>query len=135
MVKAAQFEWGFDVPVQAMWRVMADTARFNEAAGFPRHQIEEIPQADGSMRFVAHARLGPFPLSWDDHPQNWVENRWFRHLREFRNGPIKSLCATLLEEETVLQLGWRCEEIVVYESHLRGRDPVYKPLETFSLGR
>lgn len=94
MVKTAQFEWDFDVPVQAMWRVLADTARFNEAAGFPRHQIEEITQADGSVQFVAHTRFGPFPLSWDDYPQNWVENRWFRHLREFRNGPIKSLCAT-----------------------------------------
>ena len=64
-----------------------------------------------------------------------TEERPFRpHLTLSRIRPPVDV-SELLEEETVLQLGWRCEEIVVYESHLGGRDPVYKPLETFSLGR
>ena len=88
------FNWDFDVPVQSMWSVLADTAKFNEAAGFPKHNIEEIPQPDGSVHFIARGKVGPFSLEWDDYPQNWVDKRWFRHLREFRSGPIKSLCAT-----------------------------------------
>ena len=93
-LKSTSFEWDFDVPVEAMWSVLADTARFNEAAGFPKHDIEEIPQSDGSVRFIAHSRLGLLSLEWEDYPQNWIHNRWFRHLREFKTGPIKTLCAT-----------------------------------------
>ena len=93
-IRSTSFEWNFDVPVEPMWRVLADTARFNEAAGFPRHDIEEIPQPDGSVRFIARCKIGPLSLQWDDYPQNWVHNRWFRHVREFKSGPVKSLCAT-----------------------------------------
>jgi len=93
-IRSTSFEWNFDVPVEPMWRVLADTARFNEAAGFPRHDIEEVPQPDGSVRFFARGKIGPFSLQWEDFPQNWVSNRWFRHIREFKTGPVKSLCAT-----------------------------------------
>lgn len=37
----------------------------------------------------------------------------------------------LLEEE--LDLSWRCESVVVYQSHLGGGPPRYEPLETFHL--
>lgn len=95
-VKKQTFVWNLDVPAEQLWWVLADTARFNEAAGFPKHDIEEIPQTDGSVEFVARAKIGPFTLVWDEEPQNWVENRWFRHRRCFRNGPISALCATLV---------------------------------------
>ena len=42
--------WHFKSPPAAIWPLLADTARFNEAAGLPRHRITEIPQADGSVR-------------------------------------------------------------------------------------
>ncbi len=92
--RSVTFGWQFAVPVDRIWSVLADTARFNEAAGFPAHEIEEIPQPDGSVNFVAHANLGPLTITWDDEPQNWVANRWFRHCRRFRNGPFNYLCAT-----------------------------------------
>ncbi|MDH3691474.1 MAG: DUF5939 domain-containing protein, partial [Gammaproteobacteria bacterium] len=89
------FVWHLDVTVEPLWVVLADTARFNEAMGFPKHEVEEIVQPDGSVQFVARARLGPFSLVWDEEPQNWVDNKWFRHCRHFRNGPLRMLCATL----------------------------------------
>ncbi len=92
--RSVTFGWQFAVPVDRIWSVLADTARFNEAAGFPGHEIEEIPQPDGSVNFVAHAKLGPLTMTWDDEPQNWVANRWFRHCGRFRNGPFNYLCAT-----------------------------------------
>lgn len=94
MVSKTIFNWDFDVPAHAIWKVLADTASFSEAAGFPKHNIEEIPQPDGSVHFIARGKVGPFSLEWDDYPQNWIDKRWFRHLREFRSGSIKSLCAT-----------------------------------------
>lgn len=89
------FTWRFDSPASAVWPALADTARFNEAAGLPKHAIEERPQPDGSVRFFAQARMGPFRLAWEDVPAEWVEGEWLRHLRLFSAGPLASLCATL----------------------------------------
>jgi len=87
--------WRFDTPPETIWSVLADTARFNEAAGLPNHQVEETPRPDGSVEYVARARKGPFDLVWEEKPVNWVWGRWFEHCRVFRKGPIASLCATL----------------------------------------
>ena len=38
------FEWRFDQPPEALWPALGDTARFNEAAGIPKHTIEEALQ-------------------------------------------------------------------------------------------
>ena len=94
-VKRRTFVWNFDSPVEAIWPVLADTARFNEAAKVPKHHIDEIAQADGSVRYMARAQKGPFKLEWEDKPVNWVANRWFRHCRYFQSGPLKFLCASL----------------------------------------
>ncbi len=93
------FEWRFDAPPEALWPALGDTARFNEAAGIPKHTIEEALQDDGRVRFFARAHKGPLglpiPLAWEEIPVEWVEHRWFRHCREFSKGPIRMLCATL----------------------------------------
>ncbi len=73
---------------------MADTARFNEAAGLPKHAIIETPLPDGSVDYTAKARKGPFTLEWREHPVNWVYEKWFEHRRTFLKGPLKSICAT-----------------------------------------
>ena len=82
-VKSRTFTWRFDSPVRKIWPVLADSARFNEAAELPKHEIEEIPRDDGSVRYIGRARVGPFALEWDDGPANWVDGQWFRHCRTF----------------------------------------------------
>jgi class 3 adenylate cyclase len=87
-------EWRFDgVAPAAIWSSLADTARFNEAASLPRHSVIEEPQPDGSVRYYGEAKMGPVRLRWEDHPVNWVSNRWFEHVREFSTGPLSSLVA------------------------------------------
>jgi class 3 adenylate cyclase len=86
--------WHFDAPPDEIWPIMADTARFNEAAALPKHEIEEIPQADGSVLYLGRLKRGPFTLQWREKPVNWVHAQWFEHCREFGNGPFRSLCAT-----------------------------------------
>jgi class 3 adenylate cyclase len=93
--KSRTWTWHFDAPVDAVWPVMADTARFNEAAKLPRHQIEEIAQPDGSVVYIAGARKGPFKLEWREKPVNWVFEQWFEHCRYFTRGPLAFLCATM----------------------------------------
>ena len=69
------FEWRFAQPREALWPALADTARFNEAAGLPKHQIEEVRQPDGSNRFFAKARKGLFNLAWEEIPVEWVDGQ------------------------------------------------------------
>ena len=87
--------WHFDSPVAAIWPVLSDTARFNEAAKLPKHDITEVPQSDDSVRFYGRARMGPFALEWEEKPVNWVEHKWFEHRRNFSSGPLEFLCAQL----------------------------------------
>lgn len=87
------WHWVFNKPAEAVWRVFADTARFNEAAGFPPHTITEVPQADGSVRYFAEAALNSYRLAWEEVPTNWIEYRWFTHERRFSKGPFTNVTA------------------------------------------
>ncbi len=92
------WEWTFEHPPAAMWPLLADTARFNEAARLPKHQITEIAQPDGSVHYFGAARIGLFDIRWQEQPVNWVSEQWFEHTRLFRNGPLKVLIAELRME-------------------------------------
>jgi len=94
MPRRRSWVWHFERPPAEIWPIMADTARFNEAAALPKHDIEEIPQADGAVLYLGRLKRGPFTLVWREKPVNWIDGQWFEHCREFRNGPFKSLCAT-----------------------------------------
>ena len=85
--------WSFDSPPEAVWPLLADTARFNEAAKLPKQEIEERAREDGSVLYLARACQGPFALEWREKPVNWISNRWFEHCRYFSKGPLASLCA------------------------------------------
>ena len=93
VARRRSWTWRFDQPAAAIWPVLADTARFNEAARLPKHAIEEVPQADGSVRFFGRLRKGPIRLEWEERPTNWVSERWLEHCRYFSRGPLVSLCA------------------------------------------
>ena len=92
------WEWTFQHPPAAIWPLLADTARFNEAARLPKHQITEIAQPDGSVHYFGAARIGLFDIRWQEQPVNWVSEQWFEHTRLFRNGPLKVLSAELRME-------------------------------------
>jgi class 3 adenylate cyclase len=93
------FERRFKAPRAKVWEVIADTARYNEFVGLPKHEIREEEQPDGSMRFFGTAKIGPVTIAWEDIPQEWVHGQWFRHLRIFTKGPLKSLKAVVRFED------------------------------------
>lgn len=93
--KRRRFVYDYKAPIEHIWAAMADTARYNEAAELPRHEVTEERLDHGNMRFLAHAKMGPFELKWEDRPCNWVRNQWFEHVRYFSNGPIGHLSAHL----------------------------------------
>jgi len=94
-VARRSWTWRFDVPPARVWRVLADTARFNEAAELPKYPVEETPQPDGSVRYCGATRIGLLQVAWEELPVNWVDERWFRHCRDFSRGPLQRLCASL----------------------------------------
>lgn len=85
------WQWSFDRPLAALWPLYADTARFNEAAGYPPYEVSEVPQPDGSVRYFVQTRLGPFALAWEEIPANWQDGHWFRHNRRFSRGPFRQM--------------------------------------------
>ena len=87
------WQWSFKNPPAALWPILADTARFNEASGLPRHDITEIAGPDGAVTFYGAAKMGPFHLKWQDQPMNWVMGQFFEHNRDFSQGPLGHLGA------------------------------------------
>lgn len=108
------FIWEFDAPPEAVWPALADTARFNEAAGLPKHAIREEAQPDGSVRFFAEAKIGAVALAWEEIPVEWVSGRWFRHERRFSRGPLASIVATA--EMEAVGSGSRCRYLLEAEA-------------------
>jgi class 3 adenylate cyclase len=94
-VHSHQWVWTFAHPPEKLWPHLSDTARFNEAAGLPRHDIIETPQDDGSVLYEGRAKQGAMTLEWREEPVNWVKNQWFEHRRHFSRGPLKMLNARL----------------------------------------
>jgi len=88
-----RFHVDFDSPPEAVWPILADTVRYNEAAGLPRYTVTETPQDDGTVLYEGRTRIGPFSLAWREVPANWVGDRWFQIRREFYNGPFEDLTA------------------------------------------
>ncbi|MGH6718974.1 MAG: adenylate/guanylate cyclase domain-containing protein [Alphaproteobacteria bacterium] len=86
--------WRFAQPPEPVWELLADTKRFNEAAGIARHDITETANDDGSVTYKARLPVGPFVLRWEERPLEWVRPQRFIHCRVFANGPFRSLCAS-----------------------------------------
>jgi class 3 adenylate cyclase len=73
---------------EEVWSFVADTSRYNEATGFPKHKVIPEPQPDGGMRFFGQLRLGWLTLKWEDFPADWIAPRRYLHRRVFSSGPF-----------------------------------------------
>jgi class 3 adenylate cyclase len=78
-----EWEWEFAAAPEALWPVIADTARFNEAAGLPRYEVTDWPQPDGTVRRTGRARRFGITVSWEEGVPQWVVGRRFVHERRF----------------------------------------------------
>ncbi len=74
-------------PLQAVWDVLADTDRFNRAAGMG-FELSELADAEGGVRRVGKVtKLGFVQLEWEEQPVLYVRPDWFRVERVFVAGP------------------------------------------------
>ena len=53
-----RWSWLIQASPDDLWRILADTERFNEAAGLPIHKITETPRADGGESYRAAVLKG-----------------------------------------------------------------------------
>jgi len=83
--------WHLPASPDALWPLISDTARFNEAAGTPRYSVSETPRPDGSVQRQAEADYKGIKVRWEERPYEWVAGRHFRHRRDFDNGPLHQL--------------------------------------------
>lgn len=87
-----RFESLFERTLGEVWSVLSDTNRLNELEGTwePYTAVDKL-EPDGSVLRHARGRLGPFRVEWTEGFGEWVEKRYSRQGRHFKNGPVRSL--------------------------------------------
>lgn len=101
----------FEKPPEAIWPIVADTARVNELAGSPPYQVEERLDRQGRVRRLATAKVGPLRVQWEEGFSEWQENRRIVQTRDFIGGPMRRFQAgaELYPEETGSRLVFSAE--------------------------
>lgn len=81
-------------PAPLVWALVADTNRFDRAAGLVpgAYSYEEILDERGrkTRELVARARQTGFDLRWVEPPYDWIEGVFVRGVRRFLEGPLRT---------------------------------------------
>ncbi|MBL8714632.1 MAG: adenylate/guanylate cyclase domain-containing protein [Myxococcales bacterium] len=85
-----QLERRIAAPAPLVWALVADTNRFDRAAGLTAgtYSFRELP--DGRRERVARAKQAGFDIEWIEPAYDWIEGRFVRGRRTFVAGPPKS---------------------------------------------
>jgi class 3 adenylate cyclase len=90
-----EWEWHFAASPEAVWPVVADTARIGEAAGFPRYTVTDIPQPDGSVRRIGSTRRFGMTITWEEGVPEWIAGRSYSHERRFHSHLLHRLASRI----------------------------------------
>ncbi len=112
---ADRYTFAFDVPADALWHTVSDTDAVNRDAGLPPVRYTYEARAGGPATTVAHARLGPVALEWEEPPFTWEAPHRVAVERRFRRGPF----ARFASDVRVLAdgAGARIEHAVELDAH------------------
>jgi class 3 adenylate cyclase len=83
-----EWRWTFGAPPEVVWPVIADTERFNRAAGIPPVTFEMMSSPERGIYRVGRVKQGSRWLVWDEHPFDFEEPRRFSVLRRYHSGPV-----------------------------------------------
>jgi class 3 adenylate cyclase len=89
------WKWRFAASPEALWPLLADTGRLNEAVGFARYTLSETPRPDGSIERIGTTRRLGMTLTWEEGVPEWVWNRRYRHTRRFRSRFVRAVTAEI----------------------------------------
>jgi len=85
------YRFDFDHPVDKLWAVVSDTPRWGEASGFPKYQVSEQLQQDGTVKVIGTIEIAGIAIAWEEPPANWIAERWFEQQRIFTRGPMQRM--------------------------------------------
>ena len=91
----ADYEWELESNSAALWPLVSNTDRFNQAAGLPPITYESMTDPDGRIRKFGQFRLAGMAVKWEEHPFEWIEGQRFSVLREFPAGPFVWFMSTV----------------------------------------
>ncbi|MGZ3448665.1 MAG: adenylate/guanylate cyclase domain-containing protein [Polyangiales bacterium] len=77
-------------PAPLVWALVADTNRFDRAAGLAAGSYKFRELEDGSRERVATAKQAGFAIEWIEPAYDWIEGRFVRGARTFTAGPPKA---------------------------------------------
>jgi class 3 adenylate cyclase len=89
------WKWHFAASPEALWPLLADTGRLNEAVGFARYTLNETPRPDGSIERIGTTRRFGMALTWEEGVPEWVWNRRYRHTRRFKSRLVRAVTAEI----------------------------------------
>src|SRR4051812_47551787 len=82
------WKWELSSPRLALWPLVADTQRVNEAVGLGPWSFESLKDPRGGTRRLGKASFLGMKLEWDEHPFEWVIGRELGVQRVYRSGPV-----------------------------------------------
>ncbi len=90
--------WNLKASRGALWPLLSDTERMNEALRLPRYRLRETIDGDG-----LHRRYGEYDdqgslIRWEEPPFEWAEEHWWRWDRLYETGPLERARGTLVLE-------------------------------------
>ncbi|GAB4110994.1 MAG: hypothetical protein OHK0013_46930 [Sandaracinaceae bacterium] len=84
----SELERVFDAARPLVWAIVADTNRWDRAAGLAVPTYEWLRDGEKNLRLARATELG-VPLEWIEPPYRWVEGRRVEGERRFRGGPVQ----------------------------------------------
>lgn len=142
--------WSFQSSPAELWPLVSDTERINQAIGLAA--VEGGPTSGGSgVILQGRSRQVGIPLSWDEHPFEWVYPSRLSVQRDYREGPLRSMRSTVelfpqeggrgtrlvhtIELEPRGLLGRALASVEVGVRMRRGLDRVYRRIDALLRGR
>ncbi len=90
--------WTLKAPREALWPLLSDTMRINEALRMPAYRLRETIDGDGLRRRYGEYDAGGERVRWEEPPYEWARGYWWRWQRFYESGPLEHARATLVLE-------------------------------------
>jgi eukaryotic-like serine/threonine-protein kinase len=76
---------------EALWPHVANTDRFNKAAGLSEVSFTDAPDANGGSKTTGAFRTLGMDIAWEEHPFEWIKDAEHAVYREYAAGPLRAL--------------------------------------------
>ncbi len=90
--------WHLKAPREALWPLLSDTTRINEALRMPAYRLRETIDGDGLRRRHGEYDMNGERIRWEEPPYEWARGYWWRWQRYYESGPLEHARATLVLE-------------------------------------